>query len=138
LKTASEARPKKVAKNRKNQSAAIRFGPAIKAFLLCAMIGGAGVGYVWQKAQIGDLGRQILKREKHLTALQEQNEKLRKQLALMRSPQYLEMRVKELNLGLAPAAPSQFWRLREYAPEPFNKPETERQYAQETGAQLMR
>lgn len=127
-----------MAKNRKNQSAAIRFGPAIKAFLLCAMIGGAGVGYVWQKAQIGELGRQILKREKHLTALQEQNEKLRKQLALMRSPQFLEMRVKELNLGLVPPAPSQFWRLREFAPEPLSKPAMERQYAQETGAQVMR
>ena len=88
-----------MAKNRKNQSAAIRFGPAIKAFLLCAMIGGAGVGYVWQKGKIGELGRQISRREKRLVELQGQNEKLRKQLGLMRSPQFLEMRVKELNLG---------------------------------------
>ena len=43
-----------MAKNRKNQSAAIRFGPAIKAFLLCALVGGAGVGYVWQKGRIGE------------------------------------------------------------------------------------
>jgi cell division protein FtsB len=126
-----------MAKNRKNQSAAIRFGPAIKAFLLCAMIGGAGVGYVWQKSQIGELGRQITKREKRLGELQQQNEKLKKQLALMRSQQFLEMRVKELNLGLVPTQSSQFWRLNEPVVEPA-KAGFERQYAQQTGTQAMR
>lgn len=118
-----------MAKNRKNQSAAIRFGPAIKAFLLCAMIGGAGVGYVWQKAQITDLGRQISKREKYLISLQSQNEKLKKQFSWMKSPQFLEKRVKELNLGLVPPSPSQFWRLPEPALE-VPKPDAEKQYAQ--------
>ena len=126
-----------MAKNRKNQSAAIRFGPAIKAFLLCAMIGGAGVGYVWQKSQISELGRQILKREKRLVELQGQNEKLKKQLALMRSPQFLEMRVKELNLGLLPTQSSQFWRLTEPVPE-LVKVDWEKQYAQRAGTQVMR
>jgi len=45
-----------MARNRKSQSAAIRFGPALKAFLLCLLIGGSGIGYVWQKDQIGRLG----------------------------------------------------------------------------------
>jgi hypothetical protein len=45
-----------MAKNRKNQSAAIRFGPALKALGLCLLIGGAAVGYVWQKNQIDQLG----------------------------------------------------------------------------------
>jgi cell division protein FtsB len=121
-----------MAKNRKNQSAAIRFGPAIKAFLLCAMIGGAGVGYVWQKSQIGELGRQITKREKRLGELQQQNEKLKKQLALMRSQQFLELRVKELNLGLVPTQSSQFWRLNEPWSEPA-RAGLEKQYAQQTG-----
>jgi len=126
-----------MAKNRKNQSAAIRFGPAIKAFLLCAMIGGAGVGYVWQKSQISELGRQILKREKRVVELQGQNEKLKKQLALMRSPQFLEMRVKELNLGLVPTQSSQFWRLSEPLPEQ-SKAFLDKQYAQQTANQVMR
>jgi hypothetical protein len=123
-----------MAKNRKNQSAAIRFGPAIKAFLLCAMIGGAGVGYVWQKGKITELGRQITGHEKRLADLQIQNEKLRKQLGLMRSPQFLEMRVKELNLGLVTPASSQFWRLSEPVLDaaPGN---VERQYAQRSGPQ---
>ena len=38
-----------MAKNLKNQAAAIRFGPALKASFLCLLIGGAAVGYVWQK-----------------------------------------------------------------------------------------
>ena len=93
-----------MARNRKYQSAAIRFGPALKAFLLCLLIGGSGVGYVWQKNQIVELGQQIRKRELRLTELDDQNEKLKKQLAMMRSPQFLEQRIQELNLGLAAAA----------------------------------
>jgi cell division protein FtsB len=102
-----------MAKNRKHQSAAIRFGPALKALLLCLLIGGSGVGYVWQKNQIYDLGQQIRKRELRLKDLQDQNDKLRRQLAMMRSPQYLQERVKEMNLGLAPSQPSQVWYLKE-------------------------
>lgn len=122
-----------MAKNRKNQSAAIRFGPAIKAFLLCALIGGAGVGFVWQKGRIGELGRQISRHEKRVIELQGQNEKLKRQLALMRSPQFLEMRVKELNLGLAAPSSAQFWRLSEPVAA-----RGEQQYAQQVGPQARR
>ncbi len=103
-----------MAKNRKYRSAALRFGPALKAFLLCLFIGGSGVGYVWQKNQLIDLGRQIKQRELRLTALGAQNEKLKKQLATMRSPAFLENRIKDLNLGLVQPQPGQIWRL----PEP--------------------
>jgi hypothetical protein len=116
-----------MARNRKHQSAAIRFGPAIKAFLLCLLIGGSGVGYVWQKSQIAELGMQIRKREHEVSALQDQNEKLKKQLAIMYSPKFLEAKIKELNLGLVPPQPSQIWRLR-VEPETANPPR-ERQYA---------
>jgi len=105
-----------MAKNRKHQSAAIRFGPALKAFLLCLLIGGSGVGYVWQKNQIYELGQQIRKREMHLKDLQDQNEKLRRQMAFMRSPPFLEARIKELNLGLVAPQPSQVWYLKEPTP----------------------
>jgi len=105
-----------MAKNRKNQSAAIRFGPAVKAFLLCLLIGGAGVGYVWQKEQIARLDQQIAKEEILFRQLQDQNDKLRRQLAMMRSPQFLEMKVKELNLGLARPGQDQIWRLIEPPP----------------------
>jgi hypothetical protein len=106
-----------MAKNRKHQSAAIRFGPALKAFLLCLLIGGSAVGYVWQKNQIDLLGQQIKKREVHLKDLQDQNGKLRRQIEYMRSPAFLVARVKELNLGLVPPQPSQVWYMKEPAPE---------------------
>ena len=47
-----------MAKNRKNMSGAIRFGPAIKALLICSLFVASGVGYVWQKSVIADLERQ--------------------------------------------------------------------------------
>jgi hypothetical protein len=50
-----------------------RWGPALRAFLLCLLIGGSGVGYVWQKDQIFQLGRQIKVRELRLIHLKEQN-----------------------------------------------------------------
>src|SRR5215470_11118950 len=103
-----------MARNRRYQTAAVRFGPALKATLLCLLIGGSGVGYVWQKNELLRLGQQIKRREQRLDVLECQNEKLRKQLATVRSPQYLEGRIKELNLGLAQPQPAQVCRL----PEP--------------------
>jgi cell division protein FtsB len=96
--------------------------------LLCLLIGGAGVGYVWQKDQIYRLGRQIKQREVHLRELADQNEKLRKQLSTMRSPAPLEARIKELNLGLVRPDEAQVWRL----PEPSREtpaPRADQQYA---------
>jgi hypothetical protein len=103
-----------MAKNRRNQPAAIRFGPAVKAVLTCLVIGGAAVGYVWQKTQIYELGKQIRTREMRLIELQDSNKKLRDQLAMLRSPARLDQRVRELNLGLGQPDPRNVWRL----PEP--------------------
>lgn len=85
----------------------------MKAFLLCLLIGGAGVGYVWQKDQIARLGRQRKDRETRLQKLQEENGKARKRLGEMRAPQVLERRIQELGLGLARTQPDQVWWLRE-------------------------
>ncbi len=100
-----------MARNRKYRSAAMRFGPALKAFLFCLLIGGSGVGYVWQKDQIYQLGRQIDKREGRKRELEYQNEQLKKQLAKMRTPKFLEHRINDLKLGLGPPQPSQVWQL---------------------------
>ena len=107
-----------MARNRKYRTAAARFGPAIKAFVLCLIIGGSGIGYVWQKNQLMELSKQIKQRELRLNAQVVQNEKLKKQLATMRSPAFLENRIKELNLGLVQPQPSQIWRLPEPARDP--------------------
>ena len=101
--------------------------------MLCLLIGGSGVGYVWQKSQINELGKQILKRERQRSELEQQNEKLRKQLATMRSPRALEASVKKMNLGLGPAQPGQVSKLDE--PQGDSPRRTaEREYAaQSTG-----
>jgi hypothetical protein len=106
-----------MARNRKHRTVATRFGPALKAFLACVLIGGSGVGYVWQKNQIANLGRQIKQRELRVAELEDRNDKLRKQLATLRSPAYLDQRVKDLKLGLVPAAPGQVLRLIEPVPD---------------------
>jgi cell division protein FtsB len=108
-----------MAKNRKNQAAAIRFGPALKASFLCLLIGGSAVGYVWQKNEIYQLGQQIGQREAKLKQLQSDNKQLADQLDILHSPVMLDQRARELNLGLAPATPMQVVRLTEtpVAPE---------------------
>ncbi|MBI3877643.1 MAG: hypothetical protein HY300_17070 [Verrucomicrobia bacterium] len=107
-----------MAKNRRNQSAAIRFAPAVKAILLCTFFCGAGVGYVWQKAQILELGRQIKTNETRLTELRRQNKIRRDQFDYQRSPAVLEQRVKELKLGLVPPQPGQIVTLMEASSAP--------------------
>jgi cell division protein FtsB len=100
-----------MAKNRKNQAAAIRFGPALKALFLCLLIAGSAVGYVWQKSQIYQLGEQIHQSELRLTQLSRDNKKLEDQLADLRSPVMLDQRAH--SLGLVPAQPMQVIRLSE-------------------------
>ena len=102
-----------MAKNRKNQAAAIRFGPALKASFLCLLIGGSAVGYVWQKNEIYRLGQQIRQRETKLAQLQNDNKRLGDQISILHSPVMLDQRARELNLGLAPATPMQVVRLTE-------------------------
>ena len=102
-----------MARNRKNQPASIRFGQAIKVVLLCALIGGPGVGYVWQKGQLVQLGRDIKFHETRVQALAEQNKKLRDNIGLLRSAPKLDQRVRELNLGLGLPRPADVWRLTE-------------------------
>ncbi len=100
-----------MARNRKNQSAAVRFAPALKALVLCLFIGGSGVGYVWYKNQVAVLGRQKLEREIRLADLQRQNKASRARLDDLCSPIALEARVKKLNLGLVAPPVSQIVRL---------------------------
>src|SRR5437870_11258299 len=95
-----------MARNRKNQSAAVRFGAARKALLICLFIGGPGVGYVWQQNQLLELGRQKAEKEKRLNLLRVQNSQLGRHLAELQSPKSLETRLKELNLGLSMAHPT--------------------------------
>ncbi|MGA2243639.1 MAG: septum formation initiator family protein [Verrucomicrobiota bacterium] len=100
-----------MAKNRKNQAAEIRFGPVLKVVLLCLLIGGSAIGYVWQKNQITKLGRQIIYLEKKLVQAKQDNKTLAEQVNILNSPVMIDRRVKDLKLGLAPAQPLQVVRL---------------------------
>ena len=105
-----------MAKNRKNQTAAVHFGPVIKVVLLCFLFGGSAVGYVWEKNEIVQLGRQISAREKRLDQLKNDNDRLSGQIAILYSPVMLDQRARELKLGLTPAQPMQVVRLNEVSP----------------------
>jgi hypothetical protein len=96
-----------MAKNRKNQSSVVRLMPAMKAIVLCMLLGGSGVGYVLQKNKIYELGRQITRREIALERLKWENKVRANQLATLQMPATLIERVKELNLGLVMPQPSQ-------------------------------
>ena len=93
-------------RNRKNVST-VRFVPAMKAVLICVLLGGSAIGYVFQKNQIFELGRQMQRREQQLAQLRESNAKLQQTLLTLQSTYYLEQRVKQLKLDLAPPAQSQ-------------------------------
>ena len=96
-----------MAANRRNQSGAVRFVPAVKAVLLCSMIGGFCVGYVLQKNKIFELGQQIGQRQQKLERLKKENQNLADRLSTLQLPQRLAERVRDLKLGLVPPQPSQ-------------------------------
>ena len=124
-----------MARNRKNQSAVVRFGPAVKAVLICLFISGSGVGYVWQQNQLLELGRQKVEKEKRRDGFRAQNDLLARQLAGLHSPRAIEARVKDLKLGLTMASPTQVVHLLDEPLAPTARPaltvnDSEPQYAQ--------
>src|SRR5438105_6804805 len=111
-----------MARNRKNQSGAVRFVPAVKAVFLCMLVGGSAIGYVLQKNKLYELGRQINKREVLLERLKWENNLRAAQLANLQIPQRLVERVKEQKLGLVPSVFAQWIVLVEPpAQEPTNR-----------------
>src|SRR5271165_6275966 len=98
-----------MANHRKVGSAAIRFGPALKAFVFCLLIAGSALGYVWQKSQVHQLGAQIKALESRLAQLRLENQTHADQLAKLVSPVQLDRRAR--SLGLGPAQPGQVQRL---------------------------
>ena len=86
--------------NRKKGNKAVRFGPALKAVLICVVTCGLGLGYVWQKQQINSLGQQIKENEIKLEELRRENKRRGDNLAYLMSPQELDTRLRQLNLDL--------------------------------------
>lgn len=93
--------------NRKNEPIASRFGPGIKLAILSVFVCGLGLGYVWQKQEISQLGKNIHDQEKRLDGLRRENRLRSDMLDQLRSPRSLDQRVKEMNLGLTVPRPEQ-------------------------------
>mgnify|MGYP001211304118 CR=1 FL=1 len=99
--------------NRKKGNKAVRFGPALKAVLICVVTCGLGLGYVWQKQQINTLGQQIKENEIKLEELRRENKRRGDNLAYLMSPQELDTRLRQLNLDLMVPRPEQIVVLQE-------------------------
>ena len=117
-----------MSRNRRHQTAAVRFGPALKALSLCVFLGGSGVGYVWQKDQINTLGEHLRRSERQYEQLRGQNERLARVLATLQSPTEIEARIRRNDLGMVAPRPDQIVRLVELPPVP--------ELATETGQRL--
>ena len=105
-----------MSRNRKHQTAAVRFGPALKALSLCVFLGGSGVGYVWQKEQINLLAERLKRSETRFYELRRQNERLARILATLQSHSEVEARIKQIDLGMVAPQPDQIVRLIELPP----------------------
>ena len=99
--------------NRKKRGSTVRFGPALKAVLICLVTCSLGLGYVWQKQQINSLGQQIKENEITLEELKRENKRRGDNLAYLMSPQELDARLRELNLALVVPKPEQIVVLQE-------------------------
>jgi hypothetical protein len=80
-------------------------------FLICLLLGGAGLGYVRQKLQINQLGLQKRGLEDKLRDLLVQNRQKQGELEKLLVPWKIDERVKEMNLGLGYPQPEQVIRL---------------------------
>jgi len=99
--------------NRKKRSSTVRFGPALKAVVICLVTCSLGMGYVWQKQQINSLGQQIKENEITLEELKRENKRRGDNLAYLMSPQELDARLRQLNLDLVVPKPEQIVVLQE-------------------------
>jgi hypothetical protein len=99
--------------NRKKRSSTVRFGPALKAVLICLVTCSLGLGYVWQKQQINSLGQQIKENETVLEGLKRENKRRGDNLAYLMSPQELDARLRQLKLDLVVPKPEQIVVLQE-------------------------
>jgi len=90
-----------------NQAASNSFGPAFKAFLLCLLIGGSGVGYVGRKNNCRDWDKQI-KAGKSGGGSAEAEREATKAISFHAVPRFLGSPIKALSLGLGPPQPRKF------------------------------
>jgi len=99
---------------RRGDSSLARFAPAVKAAAICLVTCGLGLGYVWQKLQIAQLGKEIKGLEVRLEGLGKENKELGDTLAQLKSPQVLDQLVNQWHLDLEMPRPHQVIVLKEH------------------------
>jgi len=99
---------------RRGGSSLARFAPAVKAAVICLVTCGLGLGYVWQKQQIAQLGKKIKENETRLEDLRKQKKELIDTLDQLKSPQVLDQLVKQWHLDLDMPRPHQVVLLKEH------------------------
>ncbi len=95
----------------------------MKSFLLCLLIGGAGVGYVNQKNKIHLLSDQMRKLEIQCDRQRTHRQVLLRKLTTLNSLNELEAQVKRMNLDLAPTPPDRIVPLTLVSLDAFKKNE---------------
>ena len=124
-------------RNRKN-GPAVWLVPGAKAALICLLLGGSAIGYVYQKNQLIELGRQTQKCEQQLKTLVDGNARLTRSLLTLQSPRYLEDKAKELKLGLVQPAQSQILTIMEVSAGAVNAPKSQPLYAENQAGRAVR
>ena len=108
---------------RRRKTSAVKPKTVVTTVIVCAAACLAGIGYVWSKAQVWKLSEEMKKLEVRRDELKRHNDSLERIYAGMCTPENLDQRVRELNLGLFRPPSSQIIRL----PEPVPLAQRQRQ-----------
>ncbi len=88
----------------------------VLVLIVCTLITCAGVGYVWQKEQIVQLGKKTKRLEIRIDELKHREDALLREEARLSTSRELEAQLRRMNLGLSQPTPDQIIRLPDGAP----------------------
>ncbi len=83
----------------------------IMVLMVCTLIACAGLGYVWQKEQINQLGKKTKGLENRIEELKFREKNLQREGARLSTTRELETQMRRMNLGLNEPKPDQIVRL---------------------------
>ena len=89
---------------KKKRRLRLTFQQVVLVCILLLIFMGSGIGYVWSNFEGTQIGYNMSQLQQKELKLKELNQKLRVELAYLRSPQYLESAARELGLkAVSPA-----------------------------------
>ncbi len=87
---------------RKRGQARLTTRQIVLVTLMLLVFMGSGIGYVWSNFEGTQIGYDLSRLQQEELRLKEMNQKLRLELALLKSPQHLEEATRHLGLKAAP------------------------------------